>query len=170
MQHIHTEIIAVDPVHPEPQVIERAAKLLREGEIVVFPTETVYGLGAGAFQTAALERIFAAKGRPFNDPLIVYIASEQDLEQVTPSLPEQARRLAQVFWPGPLTLILRRGPRVPGLVTAGLKNGAIPQPPPPLPPGPHSAVCSPNSAPRPHPLFHVHPPTAPHRPPQFPRP
>ncbi len=100
MQHIHTEIIAVDPVHPEPQVIERAAKLLREGEIVVFPTETVYGLGAGAFQTAALERIFVAKGRPFNDPLIVHIASEHDLEQATPSLPEQARRLAQVFWPG----------------------------------------------------------------------
>src|SRR5258708_38889509 len=134
MQHIHTEIIAVDPVHPEPQVVERAAKLLCEGEIVVFPTETVYGLGAGAFQTAALERIFAAKGRPFNDPLIVHIADEHDLEHVTPSLPEQARRLAQVFWPGPLTLILRRGPRVPGLVTAGLEEVASCLPPPPVAP------------------------------------
>src|SRR5258708_15930367 len=138
MQQIHTEIIAVDPVHPELQVVERAAKLLREGEIVVFPTETVYGLGAGAFQTAALERIFAAKGRPFNDPLIVHIASEQDLEQVTPSLPEQARRLAQVFWPGPLTLILRRGPRVPGLVTAGCRGRTDRPPAHPRPPASHS--------------------------------
>src|SRR5260221_3368678 len=148
MQHIHTEIIAVDPVHPEPQVIERAAKLLREGEIVVFPTETVYGLGAGAFQTAALERIFVAKGRPFNDPLIVHIASEQDLEQVTPSLPEQARRLAQVFWPGPLTLILRRGPRVPGLVTAGFETRAIPMPRHPRPLARLCALCSAISPPR----------------------
>src|SRR5258708_23070688 len=151
MQHIQTEVIALDPVHPEPQVIERAAKLLREGEIVVFPTETVYGLGAGAFQTAALERIFAAKGRPFNDPLIVHIASEQDLEQVTPSLPEQARRLAQVFWPGPLTLILRRGPRVPGLVTAGLWTGAIPLPRHPLAPPPRSALRSAGAPSRPPP-------------------
>src|SRR5260221_215261 len=130
MQQIQTEVIAVDPVHPEPQVIERAAKLLREGEIVVFPTETVYGLGADAFQTAALERIFAAKGRPFNDPLIVHIASEHDLEQVTPSLPEQARRLAQVFWPRPLSLILRRDPRLPRLVTAavhGLADATSPE-------------------------------------------
>src|SRR5260370_6395501 len=161
MQQIHTEIIAVDPVHPEPQVVERAAKLLREGEIVVFPTETVYGLGAGAFQTAALERIFAAKGRPFNDPLIVHIASEHDLEQVTPSLPEQARRLAQVFWPGPLTLILRRGPRVPGLVTAGLETVTICMPPPPLAPAPLCARWLPGAAPRAHPLFHVSPPTPP---------
>ena len=162
MQQIHTEIIAVDPVHPEPQVVERAAKLLREGEIVVFPTETVYGLGAGAFQTAALERIFAAKGRPFNDPLIVHIASEQDLEQVTPSLPEQARRLAQVFWPGPLTLILRRGPRVPGLVTAGLETVAIRMPRHPVALALIRALGSPVAAPSANRFMHVSPTTAQH--------
>src|SRR5260221_8347769 len=161
MQQIQTEVIAVDPVHPEPQVIERAAKLLRGGEIVVFPTETVYGLGGDAFQTAALERIVAAKGRPFNDPLIVHIASEHDLEQVTPSLPEQARRLAQVFWPGPLTLILRRGPRVPGLVTAGLETGAIRMPRHPLALALILALGLPVSPPGAHPLLHVRPTTAP---------
>src|SRR6266478_6624482 len=162
MQHIQTEVIAVDPVHPEPQVIERAAKLLREGEIVVFPTETVYGLGGAAFQTAALERIFAAKGRPFNDPLIVHIADEQDLEQVTPSLPEQARRLAQVFWPGPLTLILRRGPRVPGLVTAGLETVAIRMPRHPVALALIRALGSPVAAPSANRFMHVSPTTAQH--------
>src|SRR5258708_36848468 len=73
MPHIRTEIIAVNPVHPEPTAVERAAKLLRDGEVVVFPTETVYCPGAAAFLTAALEGIFAAKGRPFNDPLMVDI-------------------------------------------------------------------------------------------------
>lgn len=128
MGYIQTEIIVVDAVHPAPAVIERAANLLREGEIVVFPTETVYGLGAGAFQPAALERIFAAKGRPFSDPLIVHIADRFDLEQLTTSIPEQAKRLAQAFWPGPLTLILPKGPRVPHLVTAGLETVAIRMP------------------------------------------
>src|SRR6266478_3280857 len=162
MQHIQTEVIAVDPVHPEPQVIERAAKLLREGEIVVFPTETVYGLGGAAFQTTALERIFAAKGRPFNDPLIVHIAGEHDLEQVTPSLPEQARRLAQVFWPGPLTLILRRGPRVPGLVTAGLETVAIRMPRHPVALALIRAAGSPIAAPSANRFMHVSPTTAQH--------
>ncbi|HKF35374.1 MAG TPA: L-threonylcarbamoyladenylate synthase [Ktedonobacteraceae bacterium] len=162
MQHIHTEIIAIDPAHPEPQVIERAAKLLRDGEVVVFPTETVYGLGAGAFQIAALERIFAAKGRPFNDPLIVHIAGEHDLEQLTPSLPEQARRLAQVFWPGPLTLILRRGPHVPGLVTAGLKTVAIRMPRHPVALALIRALGSPVAAPSANRFMHISPTTAQH--------
>src|SRR6266853_5187536 len=104
-----TEVIKIDPVHPEPSIIEYAATFLRSGEVVVFPTETVYGLGADAFHTAALERIFAAKGRPFSDPLIVHIADESALELLTTTVPEQAERLVQKFWPGPLTLILPRG-------------------------------------------------------------
>ena len=162
MQHIHTEIIAIDPVHPGPLVIERAAKLLRDGEVVVFPTETVYGLGADAFHIAALQRIFAAKGRPFNDPLIVHIAGERDLEQLTPSLPEQARRLAQVFWPGPLTLILRRGPRVPGLVTAGLETVAIRMPRHPVALALIRALGAPVAAPSANRFMHVSPTTAQH--------
>src|SRR5436309_8772347 len=117
MQYMKTEVIKIDPVHPEASIIEHAATLLRSGEVVVFPTETVYGLGADAFQTVALERIFAAKGRPFSDPLIVHIADEGALERLTTSLPEEAKRLARAFWPGPLTLVLPRGPRVPDLVT-----------------------------------------------------
>src|SRR5256885_5959474 len=99
MQQKHTDIIRINPLHPEPSLIEHAAGLLRAGELVVFPTETVYGLGADALQIAALERIFVAKGRPFSDPLIVHIADEASLEQLTTFIPEQARRLASVFWP-----------------------------------------------------------------------
>src|SRR5437660_12890097 len=120
MEHKHTEVVKVNPIHPDESVIEHAAGLLKAGQIVVFPTETVYGLGADAFQPVALERIFAAKGRPFSDPIIVHIADEDALELLTTSIPEKARRLAQAFWPGPLTLILPRSPRVPDLVTAGL--------------------------------------------------
>src|SRR5438045_259780 len=96
-QHVHTEMLKVHPTHPEPSSIERAVSLLRAGELVVFPTETVYGLGAHALQPAALERIFAAKGRPFSDPLIVHIADEELLERLTTFIPEQARRLASAF-------------------------------------------------------------------------
>src|SRR2546421_11987479 len=115
MDYIRTEIIEVNAKYPEPTVIERAAKLLHDGEIVVFPTETVYGLGADAFQPTALERIFAAKGRPFNDPLIVHIANEHELELLTTKITTEAKRLAQEFWPGPLTIILPKGSRVPHL-------------------------------------------------------
>src|SRR6266705_2306244 len=101
MQHMSTEVIVVDAFHPEPAAVERAAKLLGDGNIVVFPTETVYGLGATAFQPEALERIFEAKGRPFSDPLIVHIADKDALGLLTIRIPERAKRLAQEFWPGP---------------------------------------------------------------------
>src|SRR2546423_11480121 len=112
-----TEVIKIDPVHPESSIIEYAATFLRSGEVVVFPTETVYGLGADAFQPAALERIFAAKGRPFSDPLIVHIADEGTLDDLVSEIPAQVHQLARAFWPGPLTLILPRRPLVPSLVT-----------------------------------------------------
>src|SRR6266496_5384046 len=161
-QHIQTEVIGVDPVHPEPAVIERAAKLLRNGDIIVFPTETVYGLGADAFQPAALERIFAAKGRPFSDPLIVHIADEYTLELLTAIIPSEAKRLAQEFWPGPLTLILPRGPRVPLLVTAGLATVAIRMPRHPVALALISALGSPIAAPSANRFTHVSPTTAQH--------
>lgn len=162
MEDIHTEIIAIDALHPEPAVIERAAKLLREGEIIVFPTETVYGLGADAFQPTALERIFLAKGRPFSDPLIVHIADRQDLEHLTTTIPGQAKRLAQLFWPGPLTLILPRGPHVPHLVTAGLETVAIRMPRHPVALALIRALGSPVAAPSANRFMHVSPTTAQH--------
>ncbi|HJT59120.1 MAG TPA: L-threonylcarbamoyladenylate synthase [Ktedonobacteraceae bacterium] len=159
---MHTEVVKIDPVHPEPSIIEHAVKVLRSGEVVVFPTETVYGLGADAFQPAALERIFAAKGRPFSDPLIVHIAEEKSLELVTTSIPERARQLAEVFWPGPLTLILPRGPRVPRLVTAGLDTVAVRMPRHPVALALIRATGSPIAAPSANRFMHVSPTTAQH--------
>src|SRR5690348_16647258 len=105
VKQIGTDVVKIDPASPDAAVIERAADILRRGELVVFPTETVYGLGADALQPAALEGIFVAKGRPFSDPLIVHIAGYTALEELTTSIPEVARQLARAFWPGPLTLI-----------------------------------------------------------------
>src|SRR6266436_1742991 len=157
-----TEVIKIDPVHPEPSIIEYAATFLRSGEVVVFPTETVYGLGADAFQPAALERIFAAKGRPFSDPLIVHIADEHELELLTTTIPTEAKRLAQEFWPGPLTLILPKGPRVPHLVTAGLETVAIRMPRHSVALALISALGSPIAAPSANRFMHISPTTANH--------
>src|SRR5437763_13799204 len=108
IQPVRTEVIKVDASHPDPAIIEYAASLIRAGEVVVFPTETVYGLGADALQPVAVERIFAAKGRPFSDPLIVHIADEGILDDLVSEIPAQVHQLARAFWPGPLTLILPR--------------------------------------------------------------
>jgi len=99
--------------------LERAAGILRAGGLVALPTETVYGLGANAFDRAAVERIFAAKSRPAWDPIIVHIASEAMLDGLVKEVPAAARRLMEHFWPGPLTLLLPRAAAVPDAVTAG---------------------------------------------------
>jgi len=160
--YTRTEVITVDAVRPEVESIEYAARLLRAGEVVVFPTETVYGLGADAFQPAALERIFIAKERPHSDPLIVHIADEESLELLAIAIPEQARRLASAFWPGPLTLILPRGPRVPYLVTAGLETVAVRMPRHPVALALIRALGSPIAAPSANRFMHVSPTTAQH--------
>jgi L-threonylcarbamoyladenylate synthase len=99
--------------------IAEAARVLREGGLVAFPTETVYGLGADASSPAAVRKIFAAKGRPVEHPLIVHLAAGTELDGYAASVPAAARALAARFWPGPLTLILRRGPRIAPEVTGG---------------------------------------------------
>ena len=96
-----------------------AVELLRRGEVVAFPTETVYGLGADASNPEAVQKIFAAKGRPSDHPLIVHIAADADPLQWAAQWPEAAQRLVSVFWPGPLTLILKRAAHVPDAVTGG---------------------------------------------------
>ncbi|MCL2830069.1 MAG: L-threonylcarbamoyladenylate synthase [Betaproteobacteria bacterium] len=100
-------------------LIARAAALLREGHLVAFPTETVYGLGADASNANALARIFAAKGRPADHPLIVHLPGAAHLEHWAREIPDLAWSLAETFWPGPLTLILRKQPTVPDLITGG---------------------------------------------------
>ena len=98
----------------------QAAAILREGGLVGIPTETVYGLGANGLDPQAVARIFAAKGRPQDNPLILHIPEASWLERYCQSIPERAWALAEAFWPGPLTLILPRKPEVPDAVTAGL--------------------------------------------------
>src|SRR5438270_7473081 len=98
---MHTEVLPVDAEHPDPGVITRAAAVLRGGGLVAFPTETVYGLGANALDAAAVGRIFAAKGRPPNNPLIVHVTVAAEAQQVAAAWPEAAARLAARFWPGP---------------------------------------------------------------------
>jgi L-threonylcarbamoyladenylate synthase len=116
----------VDAGHPG---IREAAELLRAGELIAFPTETVYGLGADARNTAAVERIFAAKGRPSDNPLIVHIAAREQLDELVEGYGDTERRLMDAFWPGPLTLVLRARPgAVSPRVTAGLATAAVRMP------------------------------------------
>lgn len=114
-----TRIIRLDPEHPDLARVREVAAVLRDGGLVAFPTETVYGLGGHALNAAAVARIFTAKGRPATDPLIVHLAAVDQLEGVAQAVPPAARDLAAAFWPGALTLILTKQPRVPDLVTAG---------------------------------------------------
>ncbi|GAC1646853.1 MAG: L-threonylcarbamoyladenylate synthase [Ktedonobacteraceae bacterium] len=158
----HTEVLQVNQNHPNAFVIARAAALLKAGEVVVFPTETVYGLGGDAMQPQALERIFAAKERPYSDPLIVHIADIDALATLTTTLPQSANILAQAFWPGPLTIILPANSRVPKLVTAGLSTVAIRMPRHPVALALIRGVGSPIAAPSANRFMHVSPTTAQH--------
>lgn len=108
--------------------VKKAASRLLNGEVVAIPTETVYGLAANAFDESAVAKIFAAKGRPQDNPLIVHIAAIDELAQLVTDVPESAKRLAKAFWPGPLTMILPRSDRVPAGVSAGLPTVAVRMP------------------------------------------
>jgi L-threonylcarbamoyladenylate synthase len=112
--------------------MERAAALIREGGLVAFPTETVYGLGANALDPAAVEKIFRAKGRPSTSPLIVHVDSTAMAQTLVAQWPEAAAKLSARFWPGPLTLVLEKNPKVPDIVTAGLPTVGIRMPAHPL--------------------------------------
>ena len=120
-----TDVIRVDPDRPDAAAIARAAECLRRGGLVAFPTETVYGLGVHALDSAAVRRLFDAKGRPANDPLIVHVDSIDRIHDLVRRVPEAAVALAARFWPGPLTLVLPRSSRVPDEVTAGLNTVAV---------------------------------------------
>jgi L-threonylcarbamoyladenylate synthase len=102
--------------------IQKAAEILRAGGLVVFPTETVYGLGANALDAAAVKRIFRLKGRPANSPLIVHVASPEHARELALEWPEAAEKLAREYWPGPLTIVLPKRSAVPDEVTAGLST------------------------------------------------
>ena len=140
---MHTELC-----HADDASIRRAAALLRAGELVAFPTETVYGLGADALNGGAAARIFAAKGRPADNPLIAHIAGESDLSGLIAGEPVPcARALMRAFWPGPMTLIFPKSARVPREVTAGLDTVAVRMPSHPVARALISASQTPIAAP-----------------------
>ncbi len=107
------------------KLLAEAGAILARGGLVAFPTETVYGLGGDAFDATAAERIYAAKGRPSDNPLIVHIAEVLDLSKLSDEVPEVAYRLAEAFWPGPLTMIVKKNEAVPRTVTGGLDTVAV---------------------------------------------
>lgn len=114
-----TQVVSIDSLHPQRELIDRAAAVLRRGGLVAFPTETVYGLGANALDAAAVAGIFLAKGRPSHNPVIVHIASLDEVALIAADWPSLAAALADHFWPGPLTLVLPKHAKVPDTVTAG---------------------------------------------------
>lgn len=147
---------------PDEAGLAAAAALLCAGGLVAFPTETVYGLGADALSAAAVARIFAAKGRPSSDPLIVHVAELADLPRVTSTLSAAAQQLAAAFWPGPLTLILPRGPAVPLAVSAGRATVAVRLPAHPVARALIAAAGTPLAAPSANRFGHTSPTTAAH--------
>jgi L-threonylcarbamoyladenylate synthase len=112
--------------------LSSAAELIRAGELVAFPTETVYGLGANALDPAAIEKIYRAKARPATSPLIVHVGSIEMARSLVREWPERAEQLARIFWPGPLTLVLPKKPHVPDRLTAGLDTVGIRMPANPI--------------------------------------
>ena len=146
----------------DPRAIRRAAGRLGAGDIVAFPTETVYGLGANALNEAAVAKVFAAKNRPTFDPLIVHIRDKEAAASYVTALDQRARQLMHAFWPGPLTLVLPKRAVVPDLVTAGLGTVALRMPSHPVALGLLRAVDFPIAAPSANPFGYVSPTTAAH--------
>ncbi len=142
--------------------IDQAAEIIRGGGIVAFPTETVYGLGADVFNPIAVARIFEIKQRPFFDPLIVHVASQNDLGRLVVEIPTNAVGLMERFWPGPLTLVLLKEEKVPEIVTAGLPSVAVRMPKHPMALDLIKASSSPIAAPSANPFGYVSPTTADH--------
>lgn len=169
-QNVHvrrrTEVLQVDPADPDPASIDRAARIIRSGGLVAFPTETVYGLGVDAMDAAAVRTVFEAKGRPATDPLIVHVLSAAgsgpSAQDVTSRLPTTAQDLADRFWPGPLTLVLPRAAGVPTEVSAGLDSVAVRAPAHPVARALIAAARRPIAAPSANRFGRVSPTTAAH--------
>ena len=122
---MQTKLIKIDADDPNKEDMREAAEIIRSGGLVAFPTETVYGLGANALDPEASKRIYAAKGRPSDNPLIVHICRFEELLSIAKEVPPQAEKLADAFWPGPLTMILPKADIVPRETTGGLDSVAV---------------------------------------------
>lgn len=123
-----TKRIPIRSILDDHDGVEAAADLLRQGEVVAIPTETVYGLAANAFDGGAVAKIFEAKGRPMDNPLIVHISEFDMLPDLVDEIPEEAMELARLYWPGPLTMILKKSDKIPDQVSAGLSTVAVRMP------------------------------------------
>lgn len=121
-------IYRIDPERIENEAIKRAASALRQGKLVIFPTETVYGIAADAFSAGAAAKVFAAKRRPLTDALPVQIGDKNDIKKVAASVPAAGQKLIDKFFPGPLTIILRKNSNIPEIVTANGQNIGIRMP------------------------------------------
>ena len=129
---METKIIKIDRYKFDKQDLKEAAEILKAGGLVAFPTETVYGLGADGLKEEASSKIFSAKGRPCDNPLIIHIADIDALKVLTKTIPEKGFKLAKQFWPGPLTLIFDKSKTVPYSTTGGLETIAIRMPSHPI--------------------------------------
>lgn len=125
---MQTKVLTIDVSHIDPEKMGVAAALIRQGELVAFPTETVYGLGADALRPEASRKIYAAKGRPSDNPLIVHICKYEELLSIAREVPEQAKKLSEAFWPGPLTMVVWKNEKVPYETTGGMDTVAVRMP------------------------------------------
>lgn len=125
---MHTSVLKISAKKPQMSRIQKAARLIKQGGIVAFPTETVYGLGANALDAKAVRKIFVAKGRPSDNPLIVHIYDMSDLYILADKVTDTVRSVVDRFWPGPLTIVLKKSKIVPNAVTGGLDTVAVRMP------------------------------------------
>ena len=120
-----TEYVVMNEEAPDLSVIRRAGRIIKEGGLVAFPTETVYGLGGDALNPESSRKIYEAKGRPSDNPLIVHICRLEDIGPIVREMPPEAEKLAAAFWPGPLTMIFKKSGLVPKETTGGLDTVAV---------------------------------------------
>ncbi|OBR91810.1 MULTISPECIES: L-threonylcarbamoyladenylate synthase [Clostridium] len=125
---MNTKVKIVDKENLDKGIVEEAGKVIKNGGLVAFPTETVYGLGANALNPAAVKKIFAAKGRPQDNPLIVHISDIEDIKELVVDIPEIAKKLMKKFWPGPMTIILPKSQIIPDITSASLPSIGIRMP------------------------------------------
>ena len=128
---MNTELFKIDEHNIDAaakEILKKAGDIIKEGGLVAFPTETVYGLGGDALNPESSKKIYAAKGRPSDNPLIVHVATMEDVEKIVDEVPEAAYKLAEAYWPGPLTMIMNKNDKVPHETTGGLDTVAIRMP------------------------------------------
>ena len=125
---METKVITIDHKNIDEAVLQEAGRIIREGGLVAFPTETVYGLGGDALNKESSRKIYEAKGRPSDNPLIIHISKMEDLGAIVEEIPEAVYELAEAFWPGPLTIIMKKSDKVPKETTGGLNTVAVRMP------------------------------------------